>query len=328
MHSLLYFLFSIIVLVQASPELEHPLARFWAFTCVGQLGTPQEKCRQAIKNCHKMCFGDACEKCVLNVEVLCQQCVNDLKKFDTASVTVNGQSVTALTDMDRFCTQDNAEICIFACHLKLQVEGNCMPYAAPQNNRCICDIAGSSTITNPFAGFLTDVNGVNLVNLIGFPSNTRWSLLYQGSRDGFSSASFHAKCDNAAKTLTIVNSVFNYTFGGYTEQTWDSSNTYKKDPNAFVYSLINRNNIPYKFSIRSGSPDAIFCQLASGPKFGGPNNFDIAIAHEANLNAASFSELGSNYNINAQAAALGVTGTFLGGAFQFGVSDIAVYRML
>jgi hypothetical protein len=337
--SIFFFLFSIIVFVQSSPVVEHPLARYWALTCSDQLGVPYEKCRSYIKSCNPNCGNaDACTKCVLALGQVCAQCLTDLASFPTLPITVNDQANTVLTDLDNQCTQLNQELCIFACHLRAPVggylDGSCMSFPNQPRTRCVCDgiIQGGGTtpapITiNPFPGFLTDVLGVNLVNLIGFPSNTQWSLLYQGARDGFSSIAFHSKCDGSAKTLTIVKSVIGgYIFGGYTAQTWDSSNTYKNDASAFIYSLTNRNNIAYKFPIKSGSTNAIYCQTASGPKFGGPNNFDLAISHESNTNAVSFSELGSNYNIGQLPAT--ELGTFLGGAFQFAVSDIAVYRML
>jgi hypothetical protein len=328
---ILYFLFSIIVFVQSSSVLEHPLARYWVLTCTGQMGAQQEVCRETIHVCISQCSGyKDCEECVLNnsAAAICNQCIHDLSQFGTKTLDIDGKNYTVLTDMDQMCTPINEGLCKFACLIKFDVYGECKSFPTRPTTECLCDTSVPSSIDNPFAEFLPE-NGVDLVNLIGFPADTKWSLIYQGSRDGFSSSSFHDKCDNVVKTLTIVNvnSDFNYTFGGYTEQTWDSSNTFKKDLNAFIFSLRNRNNASYKFNIKSSGTEAIFCQRFSGPKFGGPNNFDIVIAHEANNNTASYSELGSNYNIDGQLPHNEID-AFIAGSFQFKLHDIAVYKMI
>jgi hypothetical protein len=43
-----------------------------------------------------------------------------------------------------------------------------------------------------------------LIELCEFSSNEIWTLLYRGSRDGFSTQSFHDKCDGHTPTLTII----------------------------------------------------------------------------------------------------------------------------
>ena len=46
-------------------------------------------------------------------------------------------------------------------------------------------------------------------------------LLYRASRDGWSSTTFHARCDERGPTMVVVKSV-DCLFGGFTEQSWDS----------------------------------------------------------------------------------------------------------
>ena len=46
-------------------------------------------------------------------------------------------------------------------------------------------------------------------------------LLYRASRDGWSSTTFHARCDERGPTVVVVKSV-DCLFGGFTEQSWDS----------------------------------------------------------------------------------------------------------
>ena len=46
-----------------------------------------------------------------------------------------------------------------------------------------------------------------------------WRLLFRASRDGFTAAAFHSKCDDQGATVTIVKSGHNI-FGGFTEESW------------------------------------------------------------------------------------------------------------
>lgn len=59
----------------------------------------------------------------------------------------------------------------------------------------------------------------SLSQLIG-PYNN-FKLLYRGSKDGFSSAIFHSKCDGKGPTLTIIKSKdHGRMFGGFTDIAW------------------------------------------------------------------------------------------------------------
>ena len=50
-----------------------------------------------------------------------------------------------------------------------------------------------------------------------FPGST-YKLLYKGSRDGDSAAEFHSRCDEAEKSLVIVEDNLGNRFGGFTSQ--------------------------------------------------------------------------------------------------------------
>ena len=47
-------------------------------------------------------------------------------------------------------------------------------------------------------------------------------LLYRASRNGWAASYFHSCCDNKGPTVTVIK-YGNYIFGGYTEQSWQSS---------------------------------------------------------------------------------------------------------
>ena len=60
-----------------------------------------------------------------------------------------------------------------------------------------------------------------VVNKIGekYPGST-YKLLYKGSRDGDSANEFHSRCDDAEKTLVLVEDNYGNRFEGFTTQNW------------------------------------------------------------------------------------------------------------
>ncbi len=110
----------------------------------------------------------------------------------------------------------------------------------------------------------------NLLKICNHKSDNDWELLYKATIDGFSSKIFHKKCDHFKNTLTIVKSINGNVFGGFTTQSWTSNkfNDYKKkDKDAFIFSLENEQNKPFKIVC---NPDkyAISCNKKYGPVFG------------------------------------------------------------
>ena len=49
-------------------------------------------------------------------------------------------------------------------------------------------------------------------------------LIFRGSKDGFTAAAFHLKCDNKGPTFIIIKSESGKIFGGYTDIAWTSKN--------------------------------------------------------------------------------------------------------
>ena len=47
--------------------------------------------------------------------------------------------------------------------------------------------------------------------------NFKTDLLYRKSRDGFKPKNFHDRCDNKGITITFIETMEGYKFGGYTE---------------------------------------------------------------------------------------------------------------
>jgi hypothetical protein len=96
--------------------------------------------------------------------------------------------------------------------------------------------------------------------------------LYQATIDGDGPINFHTKCDNIPNTLTIIKSAGNRRFGGFTTQTWDSSEKYKDDKSAFVFSLDKQKIYSYK-----NNGKAIYCKKDGGPIFGQARDINIGI---------------------------------------------------
>jgi hypothetical protein len=75
-----------------------------------------------------------------------------------------------------------------------------------------------------------------------------FKLLLRGSRDGFSSESFHKLCDNKPKTVTIAKvKETSEILGGYNPLTWNSESyfTYSKTNESFIFSFtfMNLNDV-------------------------------------------------------------------------------------
>jgi hypothetical protein len=184
---------------------------------------------------------------------------------------------------------------------------------------------------------LTDESQLSeLLKLCKFSPNSKFSLLYRGTRDGFGSNEFHSKCDGHSNTLTIYRAgESEFIFGGFTSVSWDSSNDYKPDPNAFLFSLANRDNIPLKMKINPYMHKyAIYCHSECGPSFG--NGYDIRIANNSNTMNSS-SNLGFTYkhyqyeqmrqtNEATYRTYIDMYRTFLAGSREFQLDEIEVYQ--
>jgi hypothetical protein len=164
-----------------------------------------------------------------------------------------------------------------------------------------------------------------LIKLCEFSPNDKWTLLYRGTRDGFGAQDFHSKCDNKSPTLSIFKAHdSSYIFGGFTTVSWDSSSRCKSGPNAFIFSLTNKDNKPLKMKIHPKKRQyAIYCHFECGPIFGG---YDISIANNANKTMNSYSNLGHTYLHPQYLEGTSEAETFLAGSYQFQLDEIEVYQ--
>ncbi len=167
-----------------------------------------------------------------------------------------------------------------------------------------------------------------LIKLCEFSPNDKWSLLYRATRDGFGANDFHSRCDGHSNTLTILKAKGSqFIFGGFTTVFWESHarGTWKSDPNAFIFSLTNKENRPLKMKIDPNERQyAIGFHSSYGPRFG--YGCDILIADNSNTTMFSYSYLGHSYKHPQYEEGTNEAKSFLAGSFYFQLDEIEVYQ--
>jgi len=146
--------------------------------------------------------------------------------------------------------------------------------------------------------------------------------LYRASRDGFSAEDFHSKCNGTESTLTVIKSVSGNVFGGYTDRAWHSNGGSLRDPNAFILSLINKENKPFKVICSDGGKDAVLFD-SGGPTFG-KSPSDIFIAGNSNTNTCQCN-LGNTYKHPDYPVGTEKAKNILAGSYQFRTTEIETY---
>jgi len=78
-------------------------------------------------------------------------------------------------------------------------------------------------------------------------------------------------------TLTVIKSTDGNVFGGYVEKAWSkTSDSYVADPKAYIFSLINKEDRPFKVMC-TNSNYAIKSNTSCGPVFGDGSDIHVAI---------------------------------------------------
>ena len=155
--------------------------------------------------------------------------------------------------------------------------------------------------------------------------NIIFKLLYRATQEGNNIRTFHNKCDNINRTLTIIKTRKGMRFGGYTEQKWYCSNNNSAQPKdgkevCFCFSLdlfkIYNFNDDYKHSI--------CCCDDCGPCFSG----DVAAFFEIkNNNGLLFGN--TNYTIKSNSfGKVDNDYEFNNGENEFGIIEMEVFQIL
>ena len=100
----------------------------------------------------------------------------------------------------------------------------------------------------------------------------RFEKIFIMNKNGSSSKDFHKYCDNNGPTLTLIKTIKNKIFGGFTPLNWDISGVDKIDENnqTFIFSL----NLNKKYDLIKTERKAIRFTKDFGPIFG---DKDIAL---------------------------------------------------
>ena len=177
------------------------------------------------------------------------------------------------------------------------------------------------------SSILSSQQFVQLLQLCEFSLEKRCTLLYRGSRDGFGAVDFHLKCDNQPNTFVIIKSTSGNVFGGYTQQNWlqtNAADSSKTDPNAFIFSFINKENTPLLMKCQDPST-AVYCHNEYGPLFGTGNS--IRIFNNSNLSDINWSDLGRTYRHPVYAHGSDKAKSFLAGSYNFQTAEIEIYTI-
>lgn len=186
---------------------------------------------------------------------------------------------------------------------------------------------GSSKVANEGAGAYESVILPTFPDVLGDLRLRRWTLLWRGSRDGFTARDFHGRCDGHPNTVTFILDKRGNIFGGYTPIAWESrtQDVYKADPDrrSFIFTVKNPSNAsPKKFSLRPDkSKSAIACEYSWGPTFG---EGDIFVASNGDASESSYARyFGDVYQNDTKRSGV----DFLTGSEKFTVADIEVFEL-
>ena len=197
----------------------------------------------------------------------------------------------------------------------------------PQPSLDFASVCGRLQLANAInSQILTPQMHRDLLKLIEFdPSTHKFKLLHRASEGGFSAAAFHATCDNVGHTLTLAKSTSNWVFGGYTEVKWHSASTskYERDPNAFIFSLTNKHNLP--LMMRCTDADHAVCvNVRRGPVFG----HDLSLLNDSmSPKCLSLADPGKCYKFGVHEAESAKARCFIAGSYTFQISELEVYEV-
>lgn len=157
----------------------------------------------------------------------------------------------------------------------------------------------------------------------------KWRLVYRASRDGFHASSFHMKCQSALTTLVLIKTTSNYVFGGCTMASWDHFKSgFKEDPNAFLFSLVNKQKKPLRINV-TNSRRAIRSEPNFGPMFG---DDDLVLFSPSGLfsneqEPSCYSHLGKSYKLDESIGREIKPDTLFAGESYFKPTEVEVFEI-
>ena len=150
------------------------------------------------------------------------------------------------------------------------------------------------------------------------PENIILNRIYRGTEDGDNPENFHQKCDLKYPTITVIEALNGQRFGGYTAVPWDSSNNWKNDIRAFIFSLSRKKKLKPKDDIKS-----IYCDKNHFATFG--SGHDIFISNNYFSSSSSYSKL-VTYEDNINRGDIKKE-HFLAGGYNFIIKEMEVFQV-
>ena len=152
-------------------------------------------------------------------------------------------------------------------------------------------------------------------------------LLYRGTKDGMNADTFHNKCDNQDKTLTLIKNDKGNIFGGYASIPWKSSGNWQNAPECFIFTLTNIHGTePTKFQSKKKG-----CEVGhysgNGPLFG--DNRDIFFySNFVEGGCSPYSNFPANYEDVLGKGKSIFTGEFDNNKTKFKIKEIEIFKLL
>ena len=141
----------------------------------------------------------------------------------------------------------------------------------------------------------------------------KYELLFRATRDGFEASKFHEKCDGKNYTVTLVITSIGRRFGGFTDQAWDKSDSYKTGSNGFIFSLDNK-----EIYYNKNSSYNIYCNSSYGPTFGGGHDFYLC--NNGNVDSSNYNNSEHSYESYGKKCVMA-------GTYNFYVKNYEVYKI-
>ena len=169
----------------------------------------------------------------------------------------------------------------------------------------------------------------DLIRLCEIASDSKWKLTYRASEHGFGFDDFHSKCAFQKNCLTIMKSENGNVFGGYIDGAWNKKNEFMEDENAYLFSLINKDDKPFKIKCSVpedaafGLRDSEIQVYGSYPEEGGGS--DLWLSADSNVNKDSGSNLGNSYIHPDYPLESSQAKEFLAGSYRFKTLEIEMY---
>jgi len=272
-------------------------ARNWAPLCVPAVYQPCKaimgKCGEDKENCYDK---QSCLACVNKVNGMCQACAYAIQESNLYPRGTTNRQMSCQGSNPVYDTY-----CDFYCASQGFSVSTCL-----NRNKCYC--SRDNIVADAFDKILSNEESGHLLQLLSKNEklkNANWTYIFDSydmtkevNKKGFKNHDFHRWCDGKANTLTIIKVVKvdlstdevtnTYIFGGFTSKKWSSTAGFIQDDEAFIFSLLNGDNIKGVYGVRKDRATGIVGRDNYGPTFGSSAFLDIRV------NAGSTPEIPDN----------------------------------